>query len=334
MTDTLGQIQAGILGKSPAFALYTAAAEKMEQEKAIEKPMDIHLIPIPSNPNAVYISSSENRNSENKMNDGNIPTKTLKTADLTNSKQSPEKSNAPSVSSRVKSKSILEKNKELCPDSKIVKRVAVRKCSNRNVSRVVKELRQNKEEICARTRNRNMQSQRRHFTVASQRNSTPPSSKQTVLSRARTNTDSQAQTQCLDNDKQGQDHLLNNSTSSSPKEENIPPIHAALGHQSIPGTQAVVKRCLTGRPGALRTSPHVLDARLGDSLNGYSGCSGGDEMKAGLMSGLRRRDGRAVYGSAMDMENICCRVCQVSMECSLFIFIFIFIFILLPFFLM
>ena len=345
LAETVRQIQAGELGHSKAYTMYTAAAEKMEREKGdAENAAPLRLTAIPTNPCAVFVNS------------GNMTTSQTGAQ----SQSSALSQAAPSLQISADVGKVDEKNKiKNSSDSEpkvagsqkslsegsmpasngktaaggsaaqLTRKAVTAKGTLRNVARVVRELRQKKEESVLKKKAASKDAARRAGYKNTRSSSSLPSKPSSNLpldpvlllaapaAQVSTSADQSAKW------KEGKHHGVSMSVS-----EGVNPLVARTGDKGG-SLRAVVKRCLTGRPGALRMSPHNagsgernsdLDNSLTrpgerssdmDSISEAGSFS--DRGEAPSPSGLlRQREEESPDQSAMDLDNMRCKICNVS----------------------
>ncbi|KAK7475887.1 hypothetical protein BaRGS_00032855 [Batillaria attramentaria] len=339
LSETVRQIEAGTIGNSPAFILYSAAAEKISRERMQEDKTPVHFAPIASNPNAVFVRTGEK---------GQMP---VPEVDSGTARSQLQVDDGPSAARAVNAEGDAVTDQAVKPTTVVItRRAAMSRSSLRSVSKVIRELRRNKEEKTQKDAGQSSQHSSRTSRSGPLPTTQPApssgearSSKNAASSKAdvtasrtavkrtpsmsdvpsamstRTSGSAERPTQNaavvrssrVAETKQLFDQSDNQSTSSSPKEENIPP--TKLRSRGL-GTQAVVKRCLTGHLGAVRTSPlkHCAGEKEGGSASGSGESSHGDGGDEEGLPGMGPREGGTPYDYAMDMDNIRCRICKMS----------------------
>lgn len=344
LVETVRGIEAGRLGRSKEYAVYTAAAEKMERETAArQNAAPLRLTAIPAVPCAVFVNSGSAAASQ-----ALAPSQSTSLAQAAPSVQNPlpvagqaaeeDQAKNPPESRPRRGASPKPPSEVSVTLSRVGATAAgssgsqatspkagvVAKGTLRNVARVVRELRLKKGESILKERAK--QAARKSPRWGSRAPARPspglPSTRPPPRLPATT---AQAANQENRSGKEMEGKRLD-VAAFGPKGDN-PPV---AGKPDKGGSlRAVVKRCLTGRPGALRLSPHKTGS--GDRISdvdsvGWSGerSSDGDCIsEAGSFSDrgesastsglLRQQEEESLDQSAIDLDNMCCRICKVSL---------------------
>ena len=329
LVETVRQIQSGQLGHSKAYAVYTAAAEKMEREKAnTANTAPLHLTAIPTNPCAVFVKSgnvtANQTVSQPLSNTSSQPASSLQSSlpdMVTGVEKDKTKNSSDSVAKGTMSAGSVKPAAGGSSISQATRKAGVAKGTLRNVTRVVRELRQKKEESVTKKK-----AVSKDQAGRAGRKPSPPTTLNPPSRLAAPTTQASASPDRLGKWEDGKQQGV---PVSVPKGIDPPTSRRSDRGGSL---RAVVKRCLTGRPGALRMSPHK--AGSGERTSDLEGLMRPGERssdvdsisEAGSFSDrgetpspsglLRQREEESPDQSAMDLDNMRCKICNVSLYLS------------------
>ncbi|XP_076437539.1 uncharacterized protein LOC143276781 [Babylonia areolata] len=308
--ETVHQIESGQLGKSQEYAFYTAAAEKAEKDKRkVEQSAAIHFTAIPTTPCAVFVNKGslpsdppvlESASSQSDMVPGRAELR-----DKEPMKNSPREGSTPAIGQEyegTKTTTTTESTVITASSLEQTKKTSMSKAAIRSVTKVVKELRQKKEQHTAKEQ----ASQKEKAQKNTKKNS--KSILLSILSESKIaapfpsvqRSEAPADTRSL---KEKPPLTTPSPTPSTRSTDQISESEA----DKEGSLRAVVKRCLTGRPGSVRVSPHKHGDWNADADNVSEAGSYSDRGEA--PSPLVRQDSGGDQ-SAMDMDNLRCTVCN------------------------
>ncbi|KAL8589140.1 hypothetical protein ACOMHN_052478 [Nucella lapillus] len=293
LRKTVAQIESGQLGKSQEYAFYTAAANKAEREKKVaESSAAFHLTPIPATPCAVFVNKGSVPGDQT-----GLPSAVTEVREKQPAKNSPKEGSTPVLGQEQavsKSTSGPPPTTVTPSNAEQTKKPAASKAALRGVSRVVKELRQKKEECAAKE------------LVSQSKDVAQKSILLSILSESKTRESS-----TTDGSNPPADvKPPKDKPQPSPTPSNRSTYQSAEAEHKEGSLRAVVKRCLTGRPGSVRVSPFkpgewgVVDG--GDTVS-EAGSHYSDKGEA--QSPLLRQDSNGEQG-AIDVDNLRCTICN------------------------
>ena len=294
VAETVHGIQSGQLGHSKEYAVYTAAAEKVEKERVLaERSVPLHLAPIPATPYAVSINRGGGGEPPPESN-----TLSQASAVVPSSTTAPPQQKGKNVAG-LQSKPAAGQESSTGSTGPVPaatgssglagKRAAPSKAMLRNVTKVVKELRRKKGEI------------------NSEKSVTKPNAPVSKLLRGLLLSGPDLLSSKEKSDEMR--HLTDSPSSSSKSDE---PFDTKSGDSD--GLRAVVKRCLTGRPGSVRASPHRVKTSSADRSSDVDSISeaGSYSDKGEPPSPLLQSDGTG-ENPVVDLANLRCKICNVRL---------------------